>query len=96
MFTERFVVEAFPSVDCPVTERVPFEVKDEVAVILPNDALPPVNEEIVAVTALRSVVKKFVDVALVVVRLVMVVVANVVVPTIRNVPFARRFPFGLA
>ena len=51
----------------PETVSVPFEVRDEVAVID-----PPVTEEKVAVIALRSVVKKLDEVALVFERFVIV------------------------
>ena len=61
------VAEAVESVDCPVTERVPLDVREEVAVIL-----PPVKVLIVAVTALTRVAKKLEDVALVLVRLAIV------------------------
>ena len=64
------VVEALESVVCPVTERVPFEDRDEVAVIDPIVADPPVSEEIVAVTAFKSVAKKLELVALVLFKLV--------------------------
>ena len=57
---ERFVVDAFPSVVNPVTFKVPFEVKEDVAVIL-----PPVKLLIVPVTAFNIEVNKLVDVAFV-------------------------------
>ena len=59
------MVEAFPRVLCPVTERVPLEVSDEVAVTVPPVILLPVREEIAPVTAERILVKKLVEVALV-------------------------------
>ena len=52
------VVEALPSVVCPVTARVPFEVRDEVAVIE-----PPVSVLEVRLRALRTLAKRLVDVA---------------------------------
>ena len=80
--TVRAEEEAFPKVVCPltvrvetvvvanvevpVTPRVPFAVKEDVAVRVPNVAVPPVKEERVAVTAFRMLVKKLVEVALVV------------------------------
>ena len=48
-----------------MTLRVPFAVKEDVAVRVPNVAVPPVKEERVAVTALSNVVKKLDEVALV-------------------------------
>ena len=60
----RLVTEVEASVDWPVTERVPLDVREDVAVIL-----PPVKVLTVAVTALRRVAKKLEDVAFVVVRL---------------------------
>ena len=60
------VADAVVSVDCPVTERVPLETSDEVAVIV-----PPVRELIVPERAESVFVKKVVEVALVVVKLEM-------------------------
>lgn len=54
------VVDALPSVDCPVTESVPLDTSEEVAVIV-----PPVKELITPVTAERSDEKNDVAVALV-------------------------------
>lgn len=59
------MVEARPSVLCPVTLRVPLDVSEEVAVILPIVAVPPRRDEIVPVTVLKSEVKRLVVVALV-------------------------------
>ena len=50
--------EALPSVVCPVTVNVPFEVREEVAVIS-----PPVSELIVEESAERMVVKKLAEVS---------------------------------
>lgn len=69
---ERFVDEAFPNVLCPETESVPLLVKEEVAVMVPSVALPPVREEMSAVTEVSSVVKKLLEVAFVVVRFAIV------------------------
>ncbi len=59
--------EAFPNVVCPVTANVPFDVRDEVAVIE-----PPVNVLIVDVIAFNTVAKKLDDVAFVDERFVIV------------------------
>lgn len=50
--------DAFPSVLCPVTVRVPFEVKEEVAVIEPMVAEDPAREEIKAVEIFESVARR--------------------------------------
>ena len=68
--------DAVAKEDCPVTLKVPLEVKEEVAVTDPIVALPPVREEMVAVTAFKSVAKKLELVALVLVRLVTVPVVE--------------------
>ena len=60
---------ALPSVVCPVTFNVPFEVNEDVAVML-----PPVKELMVEVTALNVDANRFVEVAFVDVRLVMLAV----------------------
>jgi hypothetical protein len=65
--TVRPVEEAFPSVVCPVTLRVPLEVSEDVAVML-----PPVSVLTVPVTAFKTEVKKLVEVAFVRVELVAV------------------------
>ena len=82
---ERFVVDAFPSVVCPVTDSVPLEVRDEVAVIAPPVTLPLVNEVTNAVTALNKVAKRLLEVAFAVIRLVILPVVEkrfVTVPTV--------------
>ena len=69
----------------PTTVRVPLEVREDVAVIDPKVAVPPVKEEIMPVTALNSVAKRLDEVALVLVRLVMLPVVEkrlVTVPTV--------------
>jgi hypothetical protein len=78
------VVDALPSVVCPVTCRVPLETSDEVAVMV-----PPVKELITPVTAARSEEKKpfevvlLVMLALVLVRVVAVsAVADAVLSTV--------------
>ena len=43
--------------------RIPLEVREDVAVIVPPVIDPPVNVEKIAVAAFRSVAKKFVVVA---------------------------------
>ena len=76
--------------DCPVTARVPLDVRDEVAVTDPIVALPPVREEMVAVTAFKSVAKKLELVALVLVRLVTVPVVEKRLVEVN--PVAEAFP----
>ena len=66
------VVDALPSVDCPVTESVPLDTSEEVAVIV-----PPVSVFTVPEIAERVFVKKLVDVAFTVVKLVMTEVSAV-------------------
>ena len=78
-------MEAFPSVLCPTTVRVPLEVKDEVAVRDPIVAVPPRREEIPAVTALKVVAKRLVEVALVKVALEAVRVVMIAVAALRRV-----------
>ena len=82
---ERLVVDAFPSVLCPVTERVPLDVNDEVAVIDPIVAVPPKSDEIPPVTALKVVAKRLEDVALVKVALVAVRVVMIAVARLARV-----------
>ena len=67
--TVRADDDAVPSVVCPVTERVPLDESEEVAVIV-----PPVSVLTVPEIAERVFVKKVVDVALTVVKLVMTAV----------------------
>lgn len=55
-----------------MTVRVPFDVNDDVAVILPPVTVPLVSVVKNAVTPFRSVAKKFVDVAFVAKRFVVV------------------------
>ena len=81
----RLVVEAFPSVVCPVTERVPLDVSDEVAVIDPIVAVPPRSDEIPAVTALKVVAKRLVEEALVSVASVAVRLVKTAVTAFRRV-----------
>ena len=69
---------------------VPFEVKEEVAVIEPPVMVPDVSDEKNAVTPFRSVVKKFVEVAFVklafvVKRLVLVLLVMVLFSPVRLV-----------
>lgn len=75
-------VEALLSVVCPVTVSVPFEVRDDVAVIS-----PPVKELIVAESAVRIFVRK-----LVVVSEDTVVVAKVEVPRTVSRPVVVALP----
>ena len=63
--TVRVVAVVVAKVEVPVTERVPLEAKDEVAVRVPKVPDPPVNEEMTPVRALKVVAKRFVEVALV-------------------------------
>jgi hypothetical protein len=70
MFATVIVVVA--SDERPFTVRVPFEVNDDVAVIDPPVILPLVSVEKKAVTPLRSEVKRLEEVALVLVRLVII------------------------
>ena len=75
------VAEAVESVDCPVTLRVPLDVRDDVAVRAPPVIDPLVSVEKVAVIAFKSVAKKLDEVAFVsVVPPVTVSVLNVGVP----------------
>ena len=67
--TVRADDDAVPSVVCPVTESVPLDTSDEVAVIV-----PPVSVLTVPEIAESVFVKKVVEVALVVVKLVMTAV----------------------
>ena len=69
----RLEVEAVERVLCPVTERVPLEESEEVAVIE-----PPVKVLKVAVMALIKLEKKLVVVALVMVALVPKKLAEVI------------------
>jgi hypothetical protein len=69
--TVRAEDDALARVLCPVTESVPLEVSDEVAVID-----PPVKEEKIPVTAVRRVEKRLDEVALVLVKLVIVPVVE--------------------
>lgn len=70
MVAVNAVVEAVVRVLCPVTESVPLEVNDEVAVRVPMVAVPPVMVEKTLVTALNTLAT----------RLETVVVARVVLP----------------
>ena len=65
------------SVLCPVTESVPLEERDEVAVIEPIVADPPVSVEMTPVTALKSVAKRLDELAFVLVRFPIVEEINV-------------------
>ena len=79
------VAEAVAIVDWPVTERVPLDVSEEVAVRVPKVAELPESVVMNPVTALRSVARKLVEVAFVLVRLLIVpVVAKsvLIVPTV--------------
>ena len=78
-------MEALPSIVCPVTKRVPFDVKEVVAVIAPLVILPPVKEEIDPVTALRIVLNVFEDVELVNVAFVAVRDVNNAVAALNTV-----------
>ena len=101
MLAESAVDDALPKVVCPLTVRVeavvvakeevpvtksaPLEVNDEVAVIDPKVADPPVSVEMVAVIAFRRVAKKLEEVALVLVKLVTTPVVEkrlVIVPAV--------------
>ena len=75
-------VEALPSVVCPVTVSVPFEVSDDVAVMS-----PPVSELMVEESAVRILVRK-----LVVVSDDTVVVAKVEVPRTVSLPEVVALP----
>ena len=55
-----------------MTKSVPLETRDEVAVRVPNVAVPPVREEIVAVIALKRVVKMLEEVAFVLLMLLII------------------------
>ena len=68
-----------------MTERVPLEVRDDVAVILPIVAVPPRSVEIPEVTALKVVAKRLEEVALVKVALVAVSVVKIAVAALRRV-----------
>jgi hypothetical protein len=78
------------SVDVPVTASVPFETREEVAVMVPPVIDDPVSVEIPADTALRSVVKRLDEVELVkvaevtarlfAIRFAILVVESVVTP----------------
>ncbi len=72
-------------VEVPTTVRVPLEVSEEVAVIVPKVEDPPVSEEIVPVTALKSVAKRLDEVALVRVAFVEVKVSMIPVVALRSV-----------
>ena len=88
-------VEAFPSVVCPVTFNVPFETRDDVAVIVPLVTDPEVSEEIKDVAAERSVAKKLELVAFVVTSLVtvrFVIEPLVVVRLVAVSPVVDAFP----
>jgi len=79
------VAEAVVSVVCPPTVSVPLDVKDEVAVIVPIVAVPPVRDEMNPVTVLNSVAKRLEEVALVLDKLVIVPVVEksvLIVPTV--------------
>ena len=79
------MAEAVVSVVCPPTVSVPLDVKDEVAVIVPIVAVPPVRDEMNPVTVLNSVAKRLEEVALVLDKLVIVPVVEksvLIVPTV--------------
>lgn len=75
-----------------MTESVPLEVREDVAVTVPKVAELPVRVVMNPVTAVSSVAKKVVDVALVEVSAVILVVANVEVPVVESVPPTLVFP----
>jgi hypothetical protein len=56
--TVRLLVLAFPRVLCPVTERVPLDTSDDVAVTEPPVTLPPVSDEKKPVTPCTIVATK--------------------------------------
>ena len=68
-----------------MTESVPLEVSEDVAVRLPPVIVPPVKEVINPVTALREVVKKLEDVALVSVAFVAVKLVITEVTALKSV-----------
>lgn len=80
--------DAVVKVVCPVTLRVPLDIKEEVAVTDPKVALPPVRDEITPVTALRTDEKKLVLVLLEATRLVTVALVVVELPTTKLVTVA--------
>ena len=71
-FMVALVIVVVAKVDTPATERVPFEIREEVAVTTPPVRLEPVSVDTTVATAERRLVKKFVDVACVVVSVVIV------------------------
>ena len=83
--TVRLDVLAFPKVVCPVTERVPLEVSEDVAVIEPNVEDPPVSEEMTPVNAVRLEAKRLVEVAFVRVAFVAVRFVIAAVTALRSV-----------
>ena len=83
--TVRLDVLAFPKVVCPVTESVPLEVKDEVAVMEPNVEDPPVSVDMTPVRAFRLVAKRLVEVAFVSVAFVAVKLVIAAVTALRRV-----------
>jgi hypothetical protein len=66
----NLVTVVVANVEVPVTANVPFEISDEVAVIVPKVAEPPVSVLMNPVTALKRVAKRLEDVAFVSVLLV--------------------------
>ena len=88
LFAFNVVADTNPSVLVPATVNVPFDVSDDVAVMLPL-----VSELKVAVTALNRVVKKLLVFTVPAVRLEIVVVARVVVPATNKLPPVEALPF---
>ena len=72
-------------VEVPTTVRVPLEVKEDVEVIVPNVAFPPVSVEMMPVTALKELAKRLVEVALVKVAFVAVRLVMIAVTALRRV-----------